>query len=220
MSALDSSRVLALGQRWMNRLLPGRTAGRVFLMGGAFKTLLHGRPPRDLDLWGADAASRDEILAALRIRGARTLRDNPPYQEALRLDELLVEVSYDTTQPSLESRIDGSDLALSAVGCERGPDGDRVVVHPLAIESLLTRRVLLIKPLANWKYALYTLERLHRYATELGFVVPSDEEEYIWDIFMSQAIAERLAMIRRYERVSSEFGAIRSRAEALCQAGS
>jgi len=217
-SVLNDSAVLALGQRWLDGMLPRQTAGRMFLVGGAFKTLLHRRPPRDLDLWGADAESRVELLAALRVRGAQTLRDNPPFQESLRMEDLLVEVSYDTTQQTLENRIAGADLALSAVGCERCASGDRAVVHPLAVESLLRRRVLLLKPLANWKYALYTLERMHRYAEELGFEVPTEEEEYVWATFAAQTLGERQAMIRRYERVSTGVDAIRARAEAMCEA--
>lgn len=218
MSALAQSQVLAFGKQILDCLMPARILGRVFLVGGAYKTLIHGRAPRDLDLFCADSASRDEILAALRTRGARPLRDNPPYQTMLSLGEHVVEVSYDTTQPTLQARLACSDLALSAIGCERSSMEDRAIVHPLAAASLARRQILLLKPLVNWKYALYTLERMHRYAQELAFTLPPEEEACIWQTFTAQAPSERQAMIRRYERVSAGVTAIRERAIALCAA--
>lgn len=209
--------VLALGQSWLDRLLPKAISGRFFLVGGSFKTLLHGQPPRDLDLFGADDLSRKNLIDALRCQGALILADNPPYQQTLSLGELTVEVSYDTTQASLEDRLAASDLALSAAGCERGPAGDRALVHPLASESVRRRQVLLLKPLVNWKYALYTIERMYRYAEELGFAVPAEEEAYAWAIFTAQTPSERRAMLRRYQRVSHGVDTILARAEALCE---
>ncbi len=216
MSGLAPGSVLQLGRAWLDRFLPPRTQGRVFLVGGAYKCLLHGRPPRDLDLFCADAHTRHEVLAALRMHGARSVADNPPYQETLCLDGLQIEVAYDTTHSTLEARIGCTDIALSAVGCERGPDGDRALVHPLAHESTVHREILLLTPLVNWKYALYTLERMHRYAQELGFVVPAEHEDYVWRLFLAQHAHERVSMIRRYERVSEHCGPIRDRAMSLC----
>ncbi len=218
MSALDEHAVLVLGQHWMDRLLPSRTNLRVFLAGGAFKTLIHGGMPRDLDLFCPDAASRQDLIAALHQRGAQMVRDNPPYQAALTLDGLLVEVAYDTTKPTLEERLACSDLALSAVGCEFGSTLNRALVHPLARVSVSERQVLLLKPLMNWKYALYTLERMYRYAEELGFSVPAEEEAHVWATFAAQTPGEQQAMLRRYERVSSGCQAICARAAAIHRA--
>jgi hypothetical protein len=63
--------------------------------------------------------------------------------------------------------------------------------------------VLLLMPLVNWKYALATLERLHRYAAELRFGIPPEAEPAIWELFSAQSRGERNAMIGRYLRVSS-----------------
>lgn len=218
MKGFDESSVLSLGTRWLDRLLPPRPGFRVFLIGGAYKSLIHGRLPRDLDLFAADPDSRRQLVVALRARGARTVRDNPPYQELLSIDEILIEVAYDTEESLLAGRLSRCDLAPSAVGCERGPDGDRALVHSLAHESIASRQVLLLKPLLNWKYALYTLERMYRYAQELSFVVPPQEESYIWSLYASQPVAERIKMIQRYERVSENVGPIHARARALCGA--
>lgn len=216
MAPFDVDRVLELGAAWLDRILPERFGGRLFLVGGLYKTLLHGRAPRDLDLFCADDASRAALLSALRVRGAQTVHDNPPYQVALTLDGIPIDVAYDTTHSSLEEWNASCDLALSAVGCELSPDGCRAAVHPLALQSIARREVLLIRPLVNWKYALYTLERMYRYAAELGFSVPSEEEDSVWRLFLSQESAERRAMLRRYLRVSGGSAAIRERAESLC----
>ncbi len=216
MNSLAPNAVLQFGQSWLDRFLPPRPQGRVFLVGGVYKCLLHGRPPRDLDLFCADVNSRREVLVSLRSHGARTIADNPPYQETLSLDGLSIEVAYDTTQATLEARIESTDIALSAIGCERGPAGDRVLVHPLAHVSAARREILILTPLVNWKYALYTLERMHRYAEELGFVVPAEQEEYVWQLFLAQPAPERWSMIRRYKLVSAQSGPISERAMSLC----
>lgn len=216
MVPFDVNRVLELGTAWLDRILPERVKCRIFLVGGLYKTLLHGHAPRDLDLFCADDDSRASLLSALRSRGAQTVHDNPPYQVALTLDGIPIDVAYDTTRSSLEEWSASCDLALSAVGCEFSRDGCRAVVHPLAVQSVARREVLLLRPLENWKYALYTLERIYRYAAELGFAVPPEEEDYVWRLFLRQEPSERRAMLRRYLRVSSGSPAIRARAESLC----
>ncbi|MFO8082590.1 MAG: calcium-binding protein [Armatimonadota bacterium] len=46
---------------------------RFFLGGGAFKTLLTGQPPRDLDLWAPSVQDRERLIETLLSRGAREL---------------------------------------------------------------------------------------------------------------------------------------------------
>lgn len=89
------------------------------------------------------------------------------------------------------------------------------MVHPLAIESILLREVRLLKPLVNWKYALTTLERMRRYAAELGFSVPDDEEAEVWRVFEAQDAAVRIGMLERYRRTGSGASAIIE--EVLCR---
>ena len=38
----------------------------------------------------------------------------------------------------------------------------------------------------NGKFALSTLERMRRYADELGYTVPAEEEAEVWRVFESQ----------------------------------
>ncbi len=180
--------------------------GWFFLAGGAFKSLLHGRPPRDLDLWPATAEDRDTLREELRRRGATRVSDHPPYQTTLTLGERTLELAYDVSPRSLEERLARFDLALSAVGVEHRHGQWRAVVHPLARASIERREVLLLWPLVNWKYALATLERLRRYAVELGYIVPAAEEQALWAFFDAQPPEEQIRMIERYVRVSRGDG--------------
>jgi broad specificity phosphatase PhoE len=176
---------------------------RFFLAGGAFKSLLTGRAPRDLDLWAPSKADRGLLLQTLRDRGAQSL-DSRPFAEAFGLANRVIEVPHKIEPPTLEQRLARFDIALSAVGVEHRP-GDQwfVRVHPRAEESIRRREVLLLAPLVNWRYALTTLERMRRYAHELGFVVPADQEAEIWRVFEEQPAEMRAEMVERYRRTAS-----------------
>src|SRR5215218_11193070 len=157
-------------------VLGDNPGARFFLAGGAFKSILHGRPPRDLDLWPATLRDRQCLEESLLREGARLDRHNPPFQTSYTTRGGLVEVAHDLSAATLEERIAGSDLALSAIGVEHREGDWRGLAHPRAHASIRRKQVLLLWPLANWKYALATVERMHRYAQELGFTVPEEEE--------------------------------------------
>lgn len=176
------------------------SGARFFLAGGAFKSLLTGRPPRDLDLWAPSERDRDLLLAALRDRGARPAGARP-FADAFEVAGRVVEVPHRTEPDTLSERLARFDIGLSAVGVEHRPDGEwSSMVHPLALESLRRREVRLLKPLVNWKYALTTLERMRRYAQELSFLVPAEEEAEVWRVFEAQAPELRSGLIERYRR--------------------
>ena len=105
------------------------------------------------------------------------------------------------TEPStLIDRLERFDIALSAIGVECRPNGNWVaLVHDRALLSVEQQEILLLEPLVNWKYALVTLERMRRYAKELGFSVSSDGEAAIWKIFYSQPSSVREEMLARFE---------------------
>jgi broad specificity phosphatase PhoE len=170
--SLDDLDVLELARREVTAVVGPNLDARFFLAGGAFKTLLTGAPPRDLDLWAASPDDRTALLTALLARGARPLEPRP-YCDAFELHDRVVEVPHKAEPTTLEELLARFDLGLSAVGVEHRPGGYwRTVVHPLAHRSVARREVLLLKPLVNWRHALATLVRLRRYAAELGFVVP------------------------------------------------
>ena len=75
--------------------------------------------------------------------------------------------------------------------------------------------MLLLKPLVNWKWALTTLERMRRYANELRYTVPAEEEAEVWRVFEAQSDSMRREMLENYELTAS--GGYGIREEALCR---
>lgn len=199
---MDEATLVRFARTCLEPLLDEAPAGTFFLAGGAFKSLLHGRPPRDLDLWPASQSERKRLGAQLVGRGAALHRENPPFHTAYLLAGQLIELAHDCSAGTLESRLAQFDLGLSAIGVEYREGMWRGAVHPDALSSVRRREVLLLKPLANWKYALATLERMRRYASELGFHSPHSEERAIWDVFDGQSREEQRSMIARYLLVS------------------
>lgn len=199
---MDEAALVRFARSCLEPVLGAEPEGWFFLAGGAFKSLLHGRPPRDLDLWPATRGDRELLAAQLVRRCGRPQRDNPPFQTSYTHAGQSIELAHDTSSASLEDRLGRFDLALSAIGVEHRDGAWCGAIHPLALESIRRREVLLLTPLMNWKYALATLERLRRYAVELGFSVPPGEEEAIWNMFAAQSREEQKAMVGRYLRVS------------------
>ena len=198
--SLTQQDVIELARREVAATIGLDTPARFFLAGGAFKSLLTGRPPRDLDLWAPSPHDRDLLLAALRARGARPVSASP-FADAFEIAGRTVELPHKTEPNTLDERLARFDIALSAVGVEHRPGGQwSAIVHPLAIESARRQEVLLLKPLVNWKYALTTLERMRRYAQELGFSIPEAEEAEVWRVFDSQAPELRAELVDRYRR--------------------
>ena len=117
---------------------------------------------------------------------------------------------------TLQERLARFDIALSAIGVEHAP-GERwqSIIDPLAKESFERREILLLKPLVNWKHALGTLERMKRYADELGFTIPQGEIDEIWRVFESQPREMKIGMIERYDK--SGYRKYGVREEALCR---
>jgi len=211
---LEDGDVVEFARREIGATVGFNSGARFFLAGGAFKSLLTGRRPRDLDLWAPSKGDRDALLAALAHRGARPL---PPraFADAFEIAGRVVEVPHAVEPSTLWERLAQFDLGLSAVGAEHQP-GDRwsAAIHPLAKLSVERRQVRLLKPLVNWKYALTSLERARRYATELGFELPDEEEREIWSVFDSQPRDVQFQMIERHARTAGEDGG-RIHAEAL-----
>ncbi len=174
---------------------------RFFLAGGAFKTLLTGRAPRDLDLWAPSREDRAALVDTLRRKGAVPLPE-VPYTEGFRLGDRTIEVPLNTAPGELEARLLRFDLALAAVGAEFLPGDEwRAVVHPRAVESMASRQVLLLDELLNWRHSLSSLVRMRRYANELGYAVPESEVARVWSIFESQPPDVQAEMVQRFRAV-------------------
>ncbi len=212
---LSERDVIDFAQREVAKTLGPEVDARFFLAGGAFKALLTGLPPRDLDLWAPSARDRDILLATLAEQGARRL-DARPFADAFAAGERIVELPHKIEPDTLEERLARFDIALSAVGAEHLPGGNwRAVIHPLAHASVERRQVLLLKPLVNWKYALATLERMRRYARELGYSIPSEEEAEVWTVFEAQPDDMKEGMLARFELTA--MGGYGVHTEASCR---
>lgn len=194
--------VIEFARREVARTVGLDSGARFFLAGGAFKSLLTGRPPRDLDLWAPSVEDRNLLIEALDRRGARQLPARP-FADAFEIAGRVVEVPHKTSPYTLEERLAHFDLALSAIGAEHRPGDDwSASIHDLARVSVERRTVLLLKPLVNWKYALTTLERMRRYAAELGFASSLEDEAEVWSVFESQPDDLRAGMLARYAETS------------------
>lgn len=199
---LDDEDVLEFARRELTWALGAELPGRVFFAGGAFKSLLTGRPPRDLDLWAPSEADRAAIVARIEARGGQRQTESP-FNEAWRLGERVVELSRKVAPDTLEARLARFDIALAAVGVEYDGRGRwRAVVDPRARESAARREVQMLLPLVNKSYALTSLERARRYARELGYVLPRASEEACWAVFAAGGHAEREDLIERLSRTT------------------
>lgn len=197
---LEKTDVIEFARREVAATIGFDTGARFFLAGGAFKTLLTGQPPKDLDLWVPSDQDRKALIKTLDLKGSRHL-PAPPFADAFEIRDRVVEVPHEIGPPTLDARLGRSDIALSAIGVEHRPNEQWTArIHPLAQLSLQQREVLLLKPLVNWKYALTTLERMHRYAAELNFEIPSKEIDHVWQVYDAQPAEERERMIERYRR--------------------
>ena len=174
-AALTDSHVVEFARREIARTVGLDSGARFFLAGGAFKSLLTGRAPRDLDLWAPSPADRQMLVSALVARGARQL-PSTEFAEVFECAGRVVDVPFKTEPATMAERLARFDLGLSAIGVEHRPDGEwTALVHPRAIESVLRREVLLMAELRKSRYAYLTLERMHKYGRELGFAVPEAE---------------------------------------------
>ena len=193
----SETNVIAFARREIASTVGLDTGAHFFLAGGAFKSLLTDVAPRDLDLWATSENDRNLLIDAILAKGAKSVRSQA-FADAFDIAERVVDIPHETEFATLRTRLAHFDLGLSAVGVECFGNWS-AMVDPLAIESIHRREILLLKPLANWKYALTTLERMRRYAQELGFSIPPREEREIWRVFESQDAQGRKKMINRYK---------------------
>lgn len=214
---LSDENVVAFARRELVATVGLDLPGRVFLAGGAFKTLLHGRPPRDLDLWAPAPADRVLLVERLRARGAVPM-DRHSYADVFTLAGREIEVPDNAEPPTLEGRLGRFDLALSAVGVELDRGHLRAVIHARARESVERGEVLLLAPLVNWRHALGTLARARRYADELGWRLPLSEEAHVWGVFDAQPREEQCRMIERYRKTAVPGWGVIGEAEARMRA--
>ncbi len=198
---LDERDVRDLAMRELGATIGLDLPGRCFLAGGVFKTLVHGREPRDLDVWCPSHDDRSALVRRLLERGAVRL-GRAPFADAFVVAGRVVEVPDRTDRSSLAELLARFDIALSAVAVELDRGRLHPRIHPLALTSVDRREVLLLKPLANWKHCLGTLSRARRYAADLGWSLPAEEEAAVWSVFDAADSSMQLGMLARYEKTA------------------
>ena len=71
-------------------------------------------------------------------------------------------------------------------------------IDPCATRSTEQRAVLLLRPLRNVSYLLNTAERARRYARELDFEWPREEEDLLWETYASLPVARQEKVLSNY----------------------
>jgi broad specificity phosphatase PhoE len=202
--SLQERDLIAFARREIAATIGLDCPARFFLAGGAFKTLLTGRAPRDLDLFCPSPEDRAAVEARLTERGALRLPAQP-YTQGYTINGRLVELPQNTAPATLEQRLSRFDLSLSAVGVEHLPcDEWRAVLHPEAVASVASRSLWLIDEGRSWTHSLGSLERLRRYAKELDFDVRHGEEARIWAHFDAQPPEVQADMVRRFKATTRD----------------
>lgn len=193
---LTHSAVLDFGAGMLRQVLGENYPGTVMLAGGAFKSLLHGRPPRDLDLWAANDSERARLVSHLTALGATPLADTR-YTSAYQVHGQIVEVPKKSDRVDFSVHLERVDIGVAAVAVRLDAGQFTAALHPLAIESEQRREVLFVRPLANWRHCLGCLARARRYACELEWKLPAREEAYIWELFDGQDTSMQRGMLER-----------------------
>jgi hypothetical protein len=146
---------------------------------------------------------REKLISLILEKGATTV---PPdrFSDRFELHDRTIDVPLKTEPERLADRLARFDIALSAIGVEFVAGRPvTTIIHPLAIESVARREILLLKPLVNWRHCLSTLARMRRYGSELGFHIPAEEEEEVWRTYAAQDAEMRASMMEGYLPVQS-----------------
>ena len=193
-------------------ILPETFASHFCLAGGCFKSLIHSKDPNDIDLWPVSESDRLKLIDELVSQGGDILSEgefNTVFRQPL-FNDLTESPKIETTNrclkievtkkcpSSLELCLANFDLVLSCVGVEF--DSGKIVqshIHSDVARDVVNREVNLVKSLKRHKYNLLSLKRLHRYANELGYSVPSTTIDYLWQVtFMHASEEERKDLLQ------------------------
>ncbi len=189
-----------LGKWYINQLFRDEKFSRFVIAGGAFKTLITGKLPRDIDIWPYLPEDRTLMIGSL-LKGRGFLHRNGPFTETFSLRSFDVEINKKTVGRDVGDILERFDIGLSAVGIEFIPSGDgetgeyRLMIRPEFWENLNNKELSFIKPLKNWPFAFTCLERIRRQNRELGFKLPPAEEDYIFNLFLDKTPEERQLML-------------------------
>ena len=149
---LDDRDVVDFAKRQLAQVVGLDYPGRLFLAGGAFKSLLTGKPAKDLDVWAPSANDRELLIGHLLERGAERL---PPTDlgDQFCIAGIEVDVPRRIEPDSLEDRLARFDLTLSAIGVEHSG-----LVH--ALLGVHTFDDLLAQPWVGASYEGFVIEQI------------------------------------------------------------
>lgn len=173
--------------------------GEVFLCGGAFKHLINtSLKLNDIDLWVRNRREREALMAELLIRGARLVRDFHPYCILFDFRGPAIEITYQNVKNRQISEIvDGFDLAGCAIAATYSHG--RIVdsyINPLALSASTERTACLEKSYLNrlrtdhMPSVLRSIDRLQRFAKEVGYRASQEDIKAMWAIFFNEYSAE------------------------------
>lgn len=175
------------------------------LAGGAFKTLLTGKFPNDVDIWPSSNEEREKILQTLLKRGAIPLQQNH-YCETFQYHNLKIEIAF-KNKTNLQQVVKNFDIPLACVGFQWNPqtNNGNTFLHPTALEDIQKKQIQLFLPPPNPSYILSSLERIQRYQKELNklqFTILPQTEQNAWQYFEKQSPQMQQKMLDRYLRTS------------------
>ena len=206
---------VAHASQLFSSVMPVPFQGEIFLAGGAFKPLIkEGHAVRDLDLWVRDRRVRERLCDHLVRCGATLVRDFRPYCILLRAGAMDIEVTYQNVKDRPISEIlEGFDLAPCGIAATY-VDGQvtQATITPAAIKSLRDGEVLINKPFLRrletkrTPDVLQGLDRVARFASEMGMAVPEEQRQRLWAIYEELFThEERQACVDTYMKATVEY---------------
>lgn len=202
--------------------------GEVFLCGGVYKTMLNpALKVNDIDLWVRNRKERNRLIADLRERGARLLRDFHPYCVLFELEGRRIEITYQNVKERRISEIvEGFDIAGCAIAAtySNGRITDSFFSRRAAISARCGTACLEESYLERLRAerlptVLRTIDRLERFAAEVGFHPSASDVHDLWEIYREvYSRSERVRCIDVYLETTAGYKGNHN--EALIRAAS
>ncbi|UIJ38569.1 hypothetical protein LWC08_03090 [Desulfobaculum bizertense] len=201
--ALDWKSVESFSKQLVKKIHLDGINSSYAIAGGCYKSIITTRPPRDIDVWPYSENDRTVIVESL-IKSGGVLVDDNLFNSRFIVNGNVVEVVCKKSN-NFKGVFEYFDIALSCVGAsfESGFFTESFV-HPLVKQSVANGTPLLIIPMPNMPFLLVTLERVKRYAQELGFLYPKEQVEYLKGKYYEQPIEKRRMLLENYELVTGQ----------------
>ena len=183
-------------EKYIEIILPDGFQGRFFLAGGCFKSLIHGKEPKDLDLWPASSEDRAFLLNSLQSQGSIFV-EHGQFNTILKNPALPFHLEVTCKCPnSIEECVADFDIELSCVAAEYS-DGiiEGIYIHPGVADCIEFQEIRAVSRLLPTAYSLRTLERLENYGKELGFHVCEQSRRRVWNIYTAASEKERTELL-------------------------